>query len=65
MQFQPFTESRELIGEPDALRERMNKEGYLFISGLVPAEDARAVCEDILRICREEGWADEAGLAVV
>jgi hypothetical protein len=40
MQFQPFTPSRELISQPDVLRERMDKEGYLFISGLVPPEDA-------------------------
>jgi len=64
MQFQPFTPSRELISQPDVLRERMDKEGYLFISGLVPPEDARAVYEDILQICREEGWADEQGFAV-
>ena len=54
MEFQPFTQSRDVINQPDALRERMQREGYLFISGLVPAEDARAVYEDILQICREE-----------
>lgn len=64
MLFQPFVDSRVLIDHPDALRQRIQEEGHLFISGLIPEAEANAVYEAIMRICREEGWADEQNLAL-
>jgi ectoine hydroxylase-related dioxygenase (phytanoyl-CoA dioxygenase family) len=64
MQFKLFTDSRALLQQPYALRQRLEEEGYLFISGLLPLSDVHPVYEAIMRICREEGWADEQDLAL-
>ena len=41
------------------LRERMERNGYLFFSDLLPVQPLRAVYDDIMALCREKGWADE------
>lgn len=64
MPFQPFTDSRALLQQPNILRRRMEEEGYLFISELLPASDVSALYKVIMQICREEGWVDEQYLAI-
>lgn len=64
MRFEAFTDSRTVLDQPAALRQRMQEEGYLFISSLVPRSDVDEVYHAIMQICREEGWADENNLAV-
>lgn len=53
-------ESNSIIAEPDALRDRMERDGYLFFPGFFDREDVRsarlAVCEELA----EEGLLDPA-----
>ena len=57
---QPFLDSTSLVADPDALNERLDTEGYLFVRGLVP----RAAVLDVRRECRAvaaaSGWLDPA-----
>ena len=57
---QPFLDSTALIGNPAALNERLDTEGYLFIRGLLP----RDAILDVRRQCREAaaagGWIDRS-----
>jgi len=64
MRFEAFTDSRSFRNQPSALRQRMAQDGYLFISSLLPRAEVNAVYDAILRICREEGWADAENLAL-
>lgn len=59
-----FTDSRPLLGDAAALRERAQADGYLFVTGLVPRDAVDALAGAILRICREQGWADSEGRAL-
>ena len=36
---QDFMDSTDILGDGDALQERMARDGYLFIKGLVPARE--------------------------
>jgi hypothetical protein len=58
MNFTPFTDSSSDLAHPDTLRERMQKEGYLYFSGLLPKEATSPLYRAILALCREAGWAD-------
>jgi ectoine hydroxylase-related dioxygenase (phytanoyl-CoA dioxygenase family) len=53
----PFIESRAGEGA-DALRARMDEQGYLFFRGLVPADEVLAVRRDVLECCADAGWLD-------
>ena len=55
---QPFWDSRAQIADPEALRERMQTDGYLFFSGLLPQAITSEVYAAILALCRAQGWAD-------
>lgn len=54
--YQPFVESTDLVGDPNALLRRIRRDGYLFIRCLLPREDVLDVRRRILRFCEEEGW---------
>ena len=53
---QPFMDSTDIINDGAALAERMDKDGYLFIRGLVPAEAAGNVGAQFLEIAGDGGW---------
>ncbi|MFN8442938.1 MAG: phytanoyl-CoA dioxygenase family protein [Caldilineaceae bacterium] len=59
----PFQISNDLLDQPDALRARMQQEGYLFFRGLLPAAAVGEVYAAILKICQEHDWADAEGHA--
>lgn len=52
----PFLESNDALGHPEALRARMQRDGYLFFRGLIDAAVIREVRRDILVLCQEAGW---------
>jgi len=60
---QPFTDSSDLLGQPAALRVRMQQDGYLFMPGLLPTGPVQEVYTAIMAICQECGWADSEGHA--
>jgi hypothetical protein len=51
-----LADSSDLFGEPRALRERMARDGYLFIRRLLPVDAVARVRGDVLAICRRHGW---------
>jgi Phytanoyl-CoA dioxygenase (PhyH) len=60
----PFVDSADAINTPDVLRERMARDGYLFISGLLPKAPLREVYDAIMGICQKAEWADGNGKAI-
>lgn len=71
----PFVDSTALTNDGPALAERMRRDGYLFLRGLVPQADIAALQRQIGAIAREAGWlrrdapvdealADPAGFCV-
>lgn len=59
----PFTDSSNLLGQPAALRARMQQDGYLYLPGLVPTAAVGEVYDTIMRFCQDCGWADSEGHA--
>ena len=63
-----FLDSTLLLADGVALRERLSRDGYLFIRNLLPRQAILAVQERLLRKAAEGGWLDpaqplEAGIA--
>jgi hypothetical protein len=70
-----FVDSTDLLRDGTALAERMRRDGYLFLPGLLPAAAPRALQLQIGAIARDAGWlradaavaeaiADPAGFCV-
>jgi hypothetical protein len=53
---QPFADSSHLISDGAALSERMRRDGYLFLPGLLPRDDVAAVQRQVGEIARDAGW---------
>jgi hypothetical protein len=63
-----FLDSTALLDDGPALRQRLERDGYLFIRGLLPAETIRNVRSRLLAKAAAGGWLDpdsplEAGIA--
>ena len=54
----PFIESRDILGDRDALRSRANRDGCLFVKGLVDKEAILEARRDIAAVLQEEIWID-------
>ena len=52
----PFVDSTALVGDGAALAERMRRDGYLFLRGLLPPDEIRALQRQIGQIVRDAGW---------
>ena len=55
---QPFTDSRDILNSGTDLQQRMERDGYLFISGLLPGETVEQLRLKQLKIALEEGWGN-------
>ncbi len=53
---QAFIELSDLVADGAALTERMRRDGYLFLPGLLPRSDVAAVQRQIGEIARDAGW---------
>lgn len=53
-------DSSPLLGDPNALRERMSEEGYLFLPGLLNREDVFAARREVLSRLAAAGYLDPA-----
>ncbi|MYK41585.1 MAG: phytanoyl-CoA dioxygenase family protein, partial [Gemmatimonadetes bacterium] len=51
-----FIDSTPIIDDPPALRDRMQRDGHLFVSGLLPADELEALRLRFLAIARDAGW---------
>ncbi len=54
-----LTDSRDLLDNPSALRQRAEEDGYLFFRSLVDPESLANVRRQILALCEEHGWLKE------
>lgn len=52
----PFTDSTAICGDASALRERLSADGYLFLRGLLPAEQLAVLRRRCLDVIAEAGW---------
>ncbi len=49
-------EHNALLDDPQALRQQMADDGFLFFRGLLPADEIVALRRNILQICDNNGW---------
>ncbi|AQA19979.1 hypothetical protein BST95_18730 [Halioglobus japonicus] len=52
----PFFEANALLGDPERLRQRMERDGYLFFRSLLPVEPLQALREQLTAILARRGW---------
>lgn len=57
---QDFLESTDLIGNGPALAERLQRDGYLFLRGLLPRDAVLRVQRRLLEKAAAGGWLDPA-----
>lgn len=57
---QEFAESTALLGDGDALYERLAGDGYLFFRGLLPTDAVDAVRAEVVQILSDCNWLDPA-----
>ena len=53
---QPFLDSTDVVNDELELRERAERDGYLFIRGLVPTDVLENLRRQCLEIARDAGW---------
>lgn len=53
---QPFLDSTDVVNDALELRERAERDGYLFIRGLIPTEVLESLRIQFLEIAQEAGW---------
>ena len=58
---QPYTHSNDLLGDPAALRTRMQRESYLFFRSLIPSTAVDSLFNDVMEIVVDCGWTDNNG----
>lgn len=58
-----FLDSTAITGDGGALRARLERDGYLFVRGLLPASAIRGVRSRLLAKAAAGGWLDPAGPA--
>ncbi|CAM5593039.1 phytanoyl-CoA dioxygenase family protein [Streptomyces abikoensis] len=56
MEFSPFTDSTRLRRDSAALGELLASDGYLFLRGVLPAQDVAAVRRHVLDVADAAGW---------
>src|SRR5437762_10732029 len=55
-ELRPFVNSADVLNQPEQLRHRARRDGYLFIRGLLPKEKVLGLRRRILEICQRHGW---------
>ena len=53
---QPFLDSTDIIDDASKLHDRVDKYGYLFIKGLLPAAELESLRLKCLQIAHDAGW---------
>ena len=53
---QPFLDSTDVVNDERELRERAERDGYLFIRGLIPTDVLENLRMQCLEIARDAGW---------
>jgi len=53
-------DSNDILGDTEALRTRMDQDGYLFLPGFLNREDVRAARRKVCEVLASEGLLDRA-----
>lgn len=61
---QPFLDSTDILNDGPELRRRMQRDGYLFLRGLLPTAVVEGLRLQVLAIAQEAGWL-KAGTPLV
>jgi hypothetical protein len=56
---QPFLDSTDVVNDELELLERAQRDGYLFIRGLMPADVLESLRMQCLEIARDAGWVEK------
>jgi ectoine hydroxylase-related dioxygenase (phytanoyl-CoA dioxygenase family) len=56
---EPMYEANELLGDASALRNRLDKDGYLFFRDIVPVDRLQELRSQITGILAELGWIED------
>jgi hypothetical protein len=56
--YSAFVDSTDLVRNGPALRERMKRDGYLFLRDAGPKDRLLKLRQDMLELCRDAGWLD-------
>jgi hypothetical protein len=54
--FLPMRDSNDLLGDPEALRARLEQDSYLLLRGVLDTRDVLALRHDIVSALAEVGW---------
>ena len=54
----PFLDSTDISDQPSELNTRMQRDGYLFIRGLLPPDALESLRLQMIGIARDAGWVD-------
>src|SRR5687767_6749802 len=54
--FLPMEPANHLLDHRDALRARLDQDGYLFFKGVLPVERLRALRLEMLTVLADHGW---------
>ncbi len=57
-----FLDSTSVIDDPPELRQRMRRDGFLFLSGLLPTDKLSALRFSFLAIAHNHGWVKKNAL---
>ncbi|MCZ6676956.1 MAG: phytanoyl-CoA dioxygenase family protein [Candidatus Poribacteria bacterium] len=55
-EIKPFVESNDILAEPEQLRARARRDGYLFFRHLIPPDTVLQLRRDFLAVCDRHGW---------
>ncbi len=56
---EPMYEANELLDQPEALRDRLAADGYLFFRGVIPVDRLMDLRDQITRILANQGWIED------
>lgn len=59
--YAPFHDSEPDVRDAEALRRRLEEDGYLFFKGRIPRSDVDSVHDEIWNLMLEQDWVDEDG----
>jgi ectoine hydroxylase-related dioxygenase (phytanoyl-CoA dioxygenase family) len=59
----PFTDSTAVMRDGKALAANLDRDGYLFLRGVLPRDEVIAVRRQLLEKAGRSGWANDDGIA--
>ncbi len=59
--YQPLAIANDVFNDPVGLNRLLDEDGYLYFRGMAPKEKVLRARRDILKLCRDVGWARANG----